>query len=189
MGREVRTTRFRDFLNIRVIIFFGIIGVKYIRQWKVSLKIIQEFWFFRMIDWREIKSICTLKISKIIIYNDILYYCSESVDCLIVKNHVARLILSFLLSSWRAIKKREGMKSRTIELKFNITNLMEFCIFFLFFFLAERRKGAGCVVEARPATFYSRNETKRILIKRNRRSPFIQTWPLNPSFRGFLQPV
>lgn len=51
------------------------------------------------------------------------------------------------------------MKSRTIELKFNITNLIEFCIFFLFFFLAERRKGAGCVVEARPVLFEERNET------------------------------
>lgn len=47
-----------------------------------------------MIDWREIKSICTLKISKIIIYNDILYYYSEPVDCLIIKNHVADPFLS-----------------------------------------------------------------------------------------------
>lgn len=60
-----------------------------------------------MIDWREIKSICTLKISKIIIYNDILYYCSEPVDCLIVKNHVARLIL-FLSAFELKGDKEEG---------------------------------------------------------------------------------
>lgn len=88
------------------------------------------------IVWQEIRNT----------YDNFLFsYCRrEPVDYRqILKNHVASLILSFLLSTLLKVDKRRGgeMKSRTIGLKFNITNLKDF--FFSFFWLDDVRELAA----------------------------------------------